>query len=397
MLANLLEKEGIRYSVEGKVLAEKSKDWSFTSPILQRYIKNCDIVTFPRNEEEVIKIVEIAKEIHFPLIPRGAGYGTVGGLIPLKGGIIVDLGDLSGVIEEDDESITLYAGTPFFKDGKFTFNPRVYPTIYQKSSVGGYFSGGSWGIGSFMFGPNWDQVVEVTMVNPQGKVAKLRGGDIRVAAHAEGTTGIVTKLRVLKLKYKEIPRLYIFDNIDEAIGFVKRIYEEAFPAYHVTLRSPEISQLTKGITGLDLDKWSVLVVSEDEFDSNGLDGSPLWNKRNVFFAGVYANVAVKTKVFYSQYHINISEIVDSIRKVKEKFPQTVIEAEFANDWKGHTYFMVFDESSFYEVNRIMGSTTFDLHSIKINNRLEKSHLQRIRMYKRMYDKEDLFNPGKLDF
>ncbi|MFP3202716.1 MAG: FAD-binding protein [Sulfolobus sp.] len=41
-------------------------------------------MAFPKNEEEVISIVEFALQMHVPLIPRGAGYGTVGGLIPLK-------------------------------------------------------------------------------------------------------------------------------------------------------------------------------------------------------------------------------------------------------------------------------------------------------------------------
>ncbi|BFH74006.1 hypothetical protein SJAV_19500 [Sulfurisphaera javensis] len=74
----------------------------------------------------------------------------------------------------------------------------------------------------------------------------------------------------------------------------------------------------------------------------------------------------------------------------------ITEAEFANDGKAHTYFMVFDEKTFYKVESILGKTSFDLHSLQINKRLERQHLQKIVMYKKAYDKEDLFNPGKIN-
>ncbi|BFH74005.1 hypothetical protein SJAV_19490 [Sulfurisphaera javensis] len=237
MLFDYFEKEGILYTTEYEIVKEKSKDWSFTSPILRKINKVADAVVFPRSEEDIIKIVEFAIENHIPLIPRGSGYGTVGGLIPLKGGIIVDMSGLSGIIEEDEDTITVYSGTKFYEKGKLIFNPRVYPTIYQKASIGGYFSGGSWGIGSFMFGPNWDQVVEIKMVNPRAKIISLKGGDIKIAAHAEGTTGIVTRLKILKLNESFIPQLLLFDTFSEAIKFIQKIYDTLPEVYHITLRS----------------------------------------------------------------------------------------------------------------------------------------------------------------
>ncbi|AWR96829.2 FAD-binding protein [Acidianus sulfidivorans JP7] len=394
----MLEKDGIQFIKEDKILKEKSRDWSFTSPILKKLSnKIADAVVIPKNEEDVIKVVEYAIENHIPIIPRGGGYSTVGGIIPMKGGIIIDMSNLSGVIEEDEDTITVFAGTRFFDKGKMLFNPRVYPTIYQKTTIGGYFCGGSWGIGSFMFGPNWDQVVELKMVNPKGKLVTLRGGDIKIAAHAEGTTGIVTRLKILKMNEEGfIPQILLFDSLPQAVKFVEKIYDELpEEIYHMTLRSPEITHLTKDITNFDTDKWSLLIVSKEKFE-NSLDGKILWEKRNVFFAGVYSNIALKKdRVYYAQYHIPINELEGKIMKVRESI-DVVIESEFANDGKGHTYFMTFDEQSFYEVKKVLGETNFDLHSIYINNRLERPHLQRIIMYKKSYDKEDLFNPGKVN-
>ncbi|MCI2415612.1 MAG: FAD-binding oxidoreductase [Candidatus Aramenus sp.] len=385
-----LVKEGIIVSSNEVIVREKSRDWSFVSPRLSHLSsKVADLVVFPRTEEEVVKVVEVALEEHVPLVPRGAGYGTVGGAIPLNGGIVVDMSSMNR-IEFHEGYVEAEAGAPF------SFNARVYPTIWSKATVGGYFCGGSWGIGSYQYGPNWDQVVEVRMVNPKGKVVTLRGGDVKVAAHAEGTTGIVTRLKVLtRENVKDVAKLITFDTLRDASKFVERVYEEALPVYHMTMRSPEMGKTTEKVVGFYTGKWELLVVhQEGEASVEGLDGSPLWNKRNTFFAAVYVNMkSVKKDLYYAQYHIPIEELEEKVQKVSEFKP--IIEAEFASDWKAHTYFLTESPQIFLEVEKTLGTSSFNLHDIRIDGRLPRDHLHRIKTYKKAYDKEELFNPGKV--
>ena len=393
-IVGYLYKEGIEVTQDPKVVEEKSRDWSFVSPFLSKYTSlKADAVAFPKNEEEVITIVELAIQLHVPIIPRGAGYGTVGGIIPLKGGLIVDMSKMDRIIDRGDY-VEAEAGA------KFNFNARVYPTIYQKATVGGYFCGGSWGIGSYMYGPNWDQVIEVTMVNPKGKLVKLRGGDIKIAAHAEGTTGIVTRLKILKRETnRDVSKLFLFETHEEAVKFVEKLYEEKIPLYHITLRSPEMAKLTEKSTGFSTDKWQVLVVYPEDIDiklDGGIDGSILWSKRNLFFASVYVTSHMILKdIYYNQYHIPIEELSDWISKARELNP--IIESEFSSDWKGHTYFIVNGREKFDKLIELFHESTFNLHSIYINDRLPREHVSKIVNYKRAYDKEDLFNPGKVRF
>jgi FAD/FMN-containing dehydrogenase len=393
MIKEFLIKEKIEFKDDPKTLQTASRDWSFVSPVLSKIPRReVELVIYPKSEEEVVKVVEKALEEHIPLIPRGGGYGTVGGLIPIRGGIIVDM-TMMNSISEDDEFIYADAGA------KFSGNFRVYPTIWQKATVGGYFCGGSWGIGSYEYGTNWDQVVEVRMVDPRGKIVTLRGGDIKIAAHAEGTTGIVTKLKILrKPEREEVAKIIQFDSLTQAAKFIGKMYDEAFPAYHMTLRSPQMAKITEKLTGFSTDKWHLLVVYDRSLgEIEGQNGSVLWNKRHLFFAGVYVNtyMAKGGGVYYSQYHIPIEEFEEKVTKVIEFNP--IIEAELANDRKAHTYFLFYDEDKFYTINRILGVSSFNLHSISINGRLQAEHLQRIKWYKRAYDKEDLFNPGKVEF
>src|ERR1700678_1804314 len=50
-----------------------------------------DIVAEPRDREQVAAILRIANQHRIPVTPRGAGFGYVGGCVPLHGGIALSL------------------------------------------------------------------------------------------------------------------------------------------------------------------------------------------------------------------------------------------------------------------------------------------------------------------
>lgn len=398
-----LEKiKGIEYSTDPKTVSMLSRDFSHTSPIISPLLsKTADAVIFPKSEEEVKTIVEACIEEHVPLVPRGGGVNNVGGIIPLKGGVIVDLSKMK-YFEEYEDEVEVEPGVSFCKDGKLRFNARVYPSTYcEGATVVGFFSGGSGGIGEFRYGRNWDYATEVTMVNPLGKTVKLRGGDVKIAAHAEGTTGIITKLRVQKREeVKDVPVVIEFESLREAIGFIQRLYDEySHVVYHVTLRSPEMSQLTANITGYYTNKWNVLVVCENECPFKGIKGDEVWKKRFLFFGGTITTAMgiTKRKYYYVVKDIPLEETEEKLTKIIESKKGFITDVEFDVGRKSHPFILTDSEREYYELLNILGGTNFNLNSIYINSRLPKDHLHKILLYKRMYDKEDLFNPGKVKF
>src|SRR5918998_10805 len=66
-----------------------------------------DAVVRPRTEEEVATVLEVAHEHHVPVVPWGGGSGTQGGALAIHGGIVLDLRELTEVIEIDDVSMTV--------------------------------------------------------------------------------------------------------------------------------------------------------------------------------------------------------------------------------------------------------------------------------------------------
>ena len=48
-----------------------------------------DAVIFPRNEEDISKILKHCNEHRIVIVPRGAGSGFTGGALPSSGGIVL--------------------------------------------------------------------------------------------------------------------------------------------------------------------------------------------------------------------------------------------------------------------------------------------------------------------
>ncbi|BBG25135.1 FAD-binding oxidoreductase [Sulfuracidifex tepidarius] len=343
-----------------------------------------DVVAYPRSEEDVVKIVEVALQEHVPLVPRGGGVSSARGIYVTLGGVMIDMRNMDK-IESRKMEVIVDAGA------RYKFNARVYPTLWKYATVGGNFCGGSWGIGSLEYGISWDQVTEVRMVNPKGKLVTLRGGDVKVAAHAEGTTGIVTKLRVMTRENLPIEsRVVTFNEFKEASSFTVKLYEELPPLYHMVLRSPEISRMTVGP-----EKWHLVLAWEKDkdVDVKGSDGTFLWENRDRFFAGAYRENFESYD--YTTYHLPLREFSGVVMESSKFDP--VIEVEFANDFKAHLDFMVRGRETMESLKRFLGKSTFDVDDVYLNSRLSRDHLQKILWYKRAYDKEDLFNPGKVKF
>ena len=60
----------------------------------------------PGSAEEVAQIAALATREGIPLVPYGGGTGVMGGVLPVKGGIVVDLKRLNRVLEISPRDMT---------------------------------------------------------------------------------------------------------------------------------------------------------------------------------------------------------------------------------------------------------------------------------------------------
>ena len=68
-----------------------------------------DFIVYPESAEEVARIHKLAGRHGIPVIPYGGGTGSQGGVVPLYGGIILDMKKMDQIVKIDAESLTVTA------------------------------------------------------------------------------------------------------------------------------------------------------------------------------------------------------------------------------------------------------------------------------------------------
>ena len=104
------------------------------------------LVVRPANQDEIVRIVQLAKARNVPVIPYGNGSGVLGGAIPLGGEIMVDTRRLDKIvsINPTDAVVTVQAGMNG-ADFEQQLNEAGYtsghlPQSIEISTVGGWLA-----------------------------------------------------------------------------------------------------------------------------------------------------------------------------------------------------------------------------------------------------------------
>ncbi|MGA9695272.1 MAG: FAD-binding protein, partial [Dehalococcoidales bacterium] len=60
-----------------------------------------DFVVQPKNIDEIKKVLAFANDRKIPVVPRGAASWGFGGVIPTRGGVVIDLSPFRSILELD--------------------------------------------------------------------------------------------------------------------------------------------------------------------------------------------------------------------------------------------------------------------------------------------------------
>src|SRR5579883_3386870 len=132
------------------------------------------VITFPRNEEDVTKIIRFAKKHHIPVTPRGGGTGLVGGA--LGKGIILDMRNFNKIKIGRN---FIEAGAGVFKgeaDKELTRHGRFLapnPSIGPHCTIGGMVGTNASGSRSLKYGSTIDSLISVRIITSSGKAVNL--------------------------------------------------------------------------------------------------------------------------------------------------------------------------------------------------------------------------------
>src|SRR3954453_14367184 len=95
----LAELQGLAVESQPQKVKRRSRDFYWYSPVLKRQLDHvtAEAVATPRDEAEVVRTLRAAFARRVPVTPRGGGTGNYGQAMPLRGGVVLDLSDLTAI------------------------------------------------------------------------------------------------------------------------------------------------------------------------------------------------------------------------------------------------------------------------------------------------------------
>ncbi len=226
---------GIKYiSVEEEQRKAHSKDKSYYQAVLP------DIVVWPKNTQEVSRIVRLAHEHTIPVTAWGGGTSLMGNSIPVKKGIVMNLTRMNNILDvsKDGFQVTVEPGiicdelNAQLKVHKLFFPP--FPGSSHIATIGGMIATNAGGMYAVKYGVTADWVMQLEVVLANGDIVTVGSKSIKSVAGynllrlfigSSGTLGIVTKavLKVCPLPEFEMAAVVAFQHLSDlssAIGAV---------------------------------------------------------------------------------------------------------------------------------------------------------------------------------
>lgn len=175
-----------------------------------------DIVVLPKTAEAVAAVLRIAHEHRVPVTPRGAGYGYVGGCVPVRGGIALSVARMNRIreINPRDFVAVVQPGVVTAKLQAAVEKRGLYyppdPASRADCSLGGNIATNAGGPRCLKYGVTRDYVLGLQVALADGRLVRLgsrchknkTGFDLhRLFVGSEGLLGVVTEatLKLLPL------------------------------------------------------------------------------------------------------------------------------------------------------------------------------------------------------
>lgn len=226
-----------------------------------------DIAVAPNTAQEVAAVLAYANQYQIPVTTRGAGYGYVGGCVPIQGGILlsterlnkireISTTDFVAVVEPAVITGVLQQAT---QEKALLYPPD--PASLEHCSIGGNIATNAGGPRCLKYGVTRNYVLGLEVALANGSLVRLGGRThknktgfdlIGMFVGSEGLLGIITEatLRLLPLPPTRATLSAGFATMREATIAVQKIFSEGYlPAAveiadHFTLQAAR-SHLTK--------------------------------------------------------------------------------------------------------------------------------------------------------
>jgi D-lactate dehydrogenase (cytochrome) len=413
-----------------------------------------DVVVFPSDTAEIQAVLRFANERRLPVVPFGLGTSVEGHVIPVEGGISLDLSRMRQILDvrPDDFLARVQAGVTRVQlnerlAGDGVFFP-VDPGV--DASIGGMVGTNASGTNAVRYGVMRDNVLGVEAVLADGTLLRTGGMAVKSSAGydltrlfvgSEGTLGVISEviLRVHRLPEFVMAARAVFSDLHAAARAATRLIQTGMAIARVELLDevtiaavnaysgtayPHRPTLFLEFSGTEVSVRHDVATAERITSGEGADGleaeaddearERLWGARHHAALAIMATAPAK-KLMSTDVCVPVSVLADAVADARR-----VVEAEgvpcailgHVGDGNYHTVFMVDpnDEAEVARAERInaeiirfalsRNGTCTGEHGIGLGKRgyLREERgpaVDVMRAIKRALDPNGILNPGKV--
>ncbi|ODS38178.1 MAG: hypothetical protein A7316_00325 [Candidatus Altiarchaeales archaeon WOR_SM1_86-2] len=232
-----------------------------------------DAVVRPETPEEISEVMKFANKNRISVTPRASATSALGGCVPTRGGIVMDMSSMDNKIEinEKERTVIVSCGVVWKKLEKvLNINGlalMTYPSSSPSATVGGWLSSPGCGVGTLKYRRVHEQVLGMEAVLPDGEIKGYSEKENHKFLGSEGTTGIITmvKLKVRELPESVSPHLLTFDSQEKFADVIQELVE--LKPFNISYANRAYAQMMKDVQGDNTNpdfEFRILVV----FDGN---------------------------------------------------------------------------------------------------------------------------------
>ncbi len=418
-----------------------------------------DAVLFPKDEDEVSKILAYCNDNLLPVIPRGAGSGFTGGALAVSGGVIISFEKhMNKILEIDLENMVAVVQPGVInmdlqkKVEKLGLFYPPDPASQTYSTIGGNVAENAGGMRASKYGITKDYAMALRAVLPNGEIIRAGKKTIKdvagynlvgILTASEGSLAVITEI-TLKLIAK--PKLKktafgVFKSVNEAMNAVyKTLSSGVKPVAMEFLDNLSIKAVEENFhKGLPKDAGAILItdvdgdleisldkdleIIEKVFKENGCfnfiiakdekESYDLWFSRRNCSQAITCYGSLKINEDITVPRSKLPALLEKINEVSKKYDVLIPCFGHTGDGNVHTNVMVNKDNEdevkkgyaaieeIFKITVDLGGTLSGEHGIGISKApymklaFSDTEMKLFKAIKKAFDPNNILNPNKM--
>ena len=440
---------GSRLSTTESVLDQHGRDESAFPPVLP------SAVIYPKSTDEVSRILAFCNSELIPVVPFGAGTSLEGHVLPLRGGVSLDMTEMNKVlnISAEDLTVRVEAGVTRVALNNLLAREGLFFSVDPgaDATLGGMASTGASGTTTVKYGSMRENVLALTAVLADGTVIrtgratrKLSAGyDLtRLIVGSEGTLAVITEvtLRIFGIPEKMSAAIVRFKTLADGVAAATRVVQMGTNVARCEFLDPASIRNANKHSGLTLPEQPTLLFefhgspanvesdahsareivqefggSDFEWTSDESERRKLWQARHdAYWSNIHLHPG--KRVVSTDLAVPLSKLAEAVQTCnsilsKHNFPFSIFghvadgnfHCMIINDPSNHAEHDEIREVTHEMASRIieMGGTCTGEHGIgmgKIELLVEETGVNAVELMKEIKQTLDpnwILNPGKV--